>query len=215
MKIAIDGPAGAGKSTIAKLIARKLNLLYIDTGAMYRAITYAVLNSNISPDDREKVIELLKELKIEYKKSEDGIDIYINNVKVNDKLRNKIIDKNVSIISAIPEVRELLVAHQREISKNYDVILDGRDIGTVVFPDADYKFYLDASVDVRAERRLKDAKNKENLSIEEIKADIIKRDRIDSTRKVSPLKRASDAIYIDTSNMSIEEVVNKVISYIK
>ncbi len=215
MKIAIDGPAGAGKSTIAKLIARKLNLLYIDTGAMYRAITYAVLNFNISPDDREKVIELLKELKIEYKKSEDGIDIYINNVKVNDKLRNKIIDKNVSIISAIPEVRELLVAHQREISKNYDVILDGRDIGTVVFPDADYKFYLDASVDVRAERRLKDAKNKENLSIEEIKADIIKRDRIDSTRKVSPLKRASDAIYIDTSNMSIEEVVNKVISYIK
>ncbi len=214
MKIAVDGPAGSGKSTVAKLIADKLHFLYIDTGAMYRSITYAVLSNNISPNDSKAVIDFLKDLNIVFKKENNSIKIFINDNDITDKIRNKEIDENVSVISAIPEVRELLIKYQRELSKDYNVILDGRDIGTVVFPDADFKFYIDASVEVRANRRLKDSKNKDALSLDKIKNDIIERDRLDSTRKVGPLKKAADAIYIDTSNLNINEVVDKVLNII-
>lgn len=214
--IAIDGPAGAGKSTIAKIVSEKLNLLYIDTGAMYRAITYIVLENNININDEKAINNLLIDINLEFKKNnENNIDIYFNNKKINDCLRTQQVDKNVSKVSSYKKVREHCVQLQREIPKNYDVVLDGRDIGTVVYPDTPYKFYLDATVDERARRRMLDAKNKENLSLEEIKEDIIKRDEFDSNRKISPLKRADNAIYIDTSNMTIEEVANEIIKKCK
>ena len=162
MKIAVDGPAGAGKSTVAKLVAEKLGMLYIDTGAMYRTVTYAVISNNIDVADTPKIIEMLNKIDIKFVKENDSIKIYLNNTDITDKIRNKEIDENVSVISAVPEVRDFLIKYQRELSENYDVILDGRDIGTVVFPDADFKFYIDASVEVRAKRRLNDAKKKKN-----------------------------------------------------
>ncbi len=217
MKIAVDGPAGAGKSTVSKIVAQKLNLLYIDTGAMYRAITYALIKNNVDLHNEEKIKDFIKKIDFSLKRnSETGeMDIFINGEKVNEQLRKKIIDLNVSLVSSYKSVREFLVKLQRKLGQEYDVILDGRDIGTVVFPDADVKFYIDASVDVRAKRRLEDKKNKEARSIEEIKKQIIKRDKLDSTRKISPLKKADDAIYIDTSNMSIDEVVNLMIQRIQ
>ena len=210
--IAIDGPAGAGKSTIAKIASKKLNLLYIDTGAMYRAITYIVLKNNININDEKAINNLLIDMNLEFKKNnENNIDIYFNNKKINDCLRTQQVDQNVSKVSSYKKIREHCVQLQRELPKNYDVVLDGRDIGTVVYPDTPYKFYLDATVDERVRRRKLDVKNKEKLSLEEIKEDIIKRDEFDSNRKISPLKRADNAIYIDTSNMTIDEVANEII----
>ncbi len=214
--IAIDGPAGAGKSTIAKIASEKLNLLYIDTGAMYRAITYIVLKNNININDEKAINNLLIDMNLEFKKNnENNIDIYFNNKKINNCLRTQQVDRNVSKVSSYLKVREHCVQLQRRIPKNYDVVLDGRDIGTVVYPDTPYKFYLDATVEERARRRKLDVKNKENLSLEEIKEDITKRDEFDSNRKISPLKRADNAIYIDTSNMTIDEVANKIIEKCK
>ena len=217
MKIAVDGPAGAGKSTVSKMVAEKLNLFYIDTGAMYRAITYALLKNNIDLHNEKQIENFIKSINFSLKKNPETneMKIFINGKSVNEELRKKIIDLNVSLVSSYKCVRDFLVKLQQELGKNYNVILDGRDIGTVVFPDADFKFYLDASVDVRAKRRLNDAKNKEQRSIEEIKNEIIERDKLDSTREISPLKKANDAIYIDTSHLSIEEVVNLMIKKIK
>jgi len=217
LKIAVDGPAGAGKSTVSKMVAEKLNLFYIDTGAMYRAITYALLKNNIDLHNETQIENFIKSINFSLKKNPETneMKIFINGKSVNEELRKKIIDLNVSLVSSYKCVRDFLVKLQQELGKNYNVILDGRDIGTVVFPDADFKFYLDASVDVRAKRRLNDAKNKEQRSIEEIKNEIIERDKLDSTREISPLKKANDAIYIDTSHLSIEEVVNLMIKKIK
>lgn len=214
--IALDGPAGAGKSTIAKHIAKKLNFLYIDTGAMYRAITYVVLERNICVSDENKINELLFQVEIDFKKNKNNqIDVYFNEKKINNELRTRRVDLNVSIVCKYPEVRKYMVKLQRRISEDYDVILDGRDIGTVVFPDTPHKFYLDASVDKRAKRRLKDKKNIEKLSFAEIKKDIIRRDKIDSSRKLSPLKQAGDAVYIDTTNMAINKVVDFILKKIE
>ena len=214
--IALDGPAGAGKSTVAKQIAKKLNLLYVDTGAMYRAITYVVLKKCINVFDESKITRLLDQIRIDFKKNKNNqIDVYFNRKKINDELRTRELDRNVSIVCKYQKVREYMVQLQRKISENYDVILDGRDIGTVVFPGAPYKFYLDASVDERAKRRLLDKKNKEKTPFEEIKKDIIKRDKIDSSRKLSPLKRAKDAVYVDTTNMTIDKVVNSILKKMK
>jgi len=216
LKIAIDGPAGAGKSTVAKKVAEKLKLLYIDTGAMYRAITYGVIKNKIDIDNEKEVAEFLDKLDFRLNRNElsKEMDIFINGELVNSKLRNREVDKNVSKISSYKKVREFLVSIQQKLGSEYDVILDGRDIGTVVFPNADFKFYIDASVEERADRRLKDIKNKEHLSYDEIKREIIERDKLDSTRKISPLKKAVDAVYIDTSNMGIDEVVDRVISIV-
>ena len=210
--IALDGPAGAGKSTIAKKIADKLNLLYIDTGAMYRAITYVIIKKEIDMKNETEINALLKDVKIDFKKNkENRIDVYFEDKMINQELRTQMVEKNVSLASSYQKVREHMVELQRQISMNYNVILDGRDIGTVVFPDTKYKFYLDASVDERAKRRLLDSKNKETLSFDEIKKDIIRRDEFDSSRKISPLKQAEDAIRIDSTNMSIDEVVNYIL----
>ncbi|MGP1597456.1 (d)CMP kinase [Peptoanaerobacter stomatis] len=212
MIIAIDGPAGAGKSTISKLIANRLGIMYIDTGAMYRAVTYYFLQNDVKFDDKDEIKSSLDKIDIDF----DRDKVYLCNQDVTSQIRSKIVNENVSNVSAIDVVREKMVDMQRLMSKKKSVLLDGRDIGTVVFPSADYKFYLTASVDVRAKRRYLEEQNKGNIniSIEEIKKSIENRDFIDSNRKISPLKKADDALEIDTSDMSIDEVVNKVINIV-
>ncbi|MGP1488500.1 MAG: (d)CMP kinase [Peptoanaerobacter stomatis] len=212
MIIAIDGPAGAGKSTISKLIANRLGIMYIDTGAMYRAVTYYFLQNDVKFDDKDEIKSSLDKIDIDF----DGDKVYLCNRDVTSQIRSKIVNENVSDVSAIDVVREKMVDMQRLMSKKKSVLLDGRDIGTVVFPSADYKFYLTASVDVRAKRRYLEEQNKGNIniSIEEIKKSIENRDYIDSNRKITPLKKADDAVEIDTSDMSIDEVVNKVINMV-
>ncbi len=212
MIIAIDGPAGAGKSTISKLIANRLGIMYIDTGAMYRAVTYYFLQNDVKFDDKDEIKSSLDNIDIDF----DRDKVYLCNQDVTSQIRSKIVNENVSDVSAIDVVREKMVDMQRLMSKKKSVLLDGRDIGTVVFPSADYKFYLTASVDVRAKRRYLEEQNKGNIniSIEEIKKSIENRDYIDSNRKISPLKKADDAVEIDTSDMSIDEVVNKVINMV-
>ena len=211
MIIAIDGPAGSGKSTIAKLIAEDLGLVYLDTGAMYRLVTLKALNDGIL-DDLEKIIKMLDNLSIDIK--ENGF--YLDDTDVSEEIRKPVVSENVSNIAAIREVREKMVDLQRKFSESKNVILDGRDIGTVVFPNADVKIFLIADAKERANRRYKELVAKgENVKIEEIYENILKRDKIDSTRKESPLKKANDAIEVDTTSKNIEEVKNEILYIIK
>ena len=211
MIIAIDGPAGSGKSTIAKLIAEDLGLVYLDTGAMYRLVTLKALNEGIL-GDFEKIKKMLNNLNIDIK--ENGF--YLDNVDVSDEIRKPIVSENVSDIAAIREVREKMVDLQRKFSESKNVILDGRDIGTVVFPNADVKIFLVADAKERANRRYKElVKKGENVKIEEIYENILKRDEIDSTRKESPLKKADNAIEVDTTSKNIEEVKNEILNIIR
>ena len=208
MIIAIDGPAGSGKSTIAKLIAEDLELVYLDTGAMYRLVTLKALNEGIL-GDFEKIKKMLNNLNIDIK--ENGF--YLDNVDVSDEIRKPIVSENVSDIAAIREVREKMVDLQRKFSESKNVILDGRDIGTVVFPNANVKIFLVADAKERANRRYKElVKKGENVKIEEIYENILKRDEIDSTRKESPLKKAEDAIEVDTTSKNIEEVKKEILN---
>ncbi|MBF1051106.1 MAG: (d)CMP kinase [Peptostreptococcaceae bacterium] len=213
MIIAVDGPAGAGKSTISKLVAKKLGIQYLDTGAMYRAVTLYFLENNVDFSNIDEVEKNLDKIHIDFL---DNI-LFLNNIDVSKQIREKNVNDNVSAVSALAIVREKMVDLQRKMSNNKSVILDGRDIGTVVFPNANYKFFLVASVDIRAQRRYKEELEKGNKSanIDDIKKSIENRDYIDSTRKVTPLKKADDAIQIDTSYMNIEEVVESIISYIQ
>lgn len=205
--IAIDGPTGSGKSTIAKKLAQDIDYIYIDTGAMFRAITYYYLHNNIF-DEASCCMHLNK---INIKIINDGINL--NGKNLFFELRTKEIDENVSLFSSFGCVRKFLLDFQREISKNKNVIMDGRDIATTVFPNADYKFFLDASTDIRAKRRF--IQRPDGLSYEEIKQKLIKRDEYDSKREKSPLKMAEDSLYIDTSDLSIEEVLCKLKKIIK
>ena len=208
MIIAIDGPAGSGKSTIAKLIAEDLGLVYLDTGAMYRLVTLKALNEGIL-GDFEKIKKMLNNLNIDIK--ENGF--YLDNVDVSDEIRKPIVSENVSDIAAIREVREKMVDLQRKFSESKNVILDGRDIGTVVFPNANVKIFLVADAKERANRRYKElVKKGENIKIEKIYENILKRDEIDSTRKESPLKKAEDAIEVDTTSKNIGEVKNEILN---
>ena len=208
MIIAIDGPAGSGKSTIAKLIAEDLGLVYLDTGAMYRLVTLKALNEGIL-GDFEKIKKMLDNLNIDIK--ENGF--YLDDIDVSEEIRKPIVSENVSHIAAIREVREKMVDLQRKFSESKNVILDGRDIGTVVFPNADVKIFLVADAKERANRRYKELIEKgENVKIEEIYENILKRDEIDSTRKESPLKKAEDAIEVDTTSKDIEEVKNEILN---
>jgi len=204
--VAIDGPAGSGKGTVAKILADKCNLVYIDTGAMYRAIAYSSLQNNIDITEEEKIVELAKNSTIEFI---DG-KTYLNGLDISKEIRTMEVTRIVSPISSIVKLREILVDMQRKMAGNSNVIMEGRDITTVVFPNADYKFYLDASIESRAERRYKENIEKGmTVSLEEIKENIEKRDYNDMHKEVGSLTRCDDAIYIDSTNLTIDEVVEK------
>ena len=209
MQIAVDGPAGAGKSSIAKIVAQKLGLEYIDSGAIYRALAKKILDSNIKIEDYASIKNALENVSIELV---DG-NVFIDGVDFMPFIRSSEVTAVVSPFSAQVEVREKVNSFLNSYSQNKSVIMDGRDIGSVVFPNAEYKFYLDASVEERARRRL--AEIKYSSSLEEIKDAISKRDYNDEHRKVGALKRVEDAIYIDTTEMSMDEVVNKILFNIK
>ncbi len=203
MIIAIDGPAGSGKSTIAKLIAKDLDLVYLDTGAMYRIFTLKTLKENVECTNLKKINELLEILDIDIDKDK----FYLDKKDVTSEIRTTEVANNVSNIAAIKEVREKMVSLQREFSKSKNIIVDGRDIGTVVFPNANVKIFLIADTKERTNRRYKELKEKDkNISWDEIYKNILTRDEIDSTRKIAPLKKAEDAIEVDTTGKSIEEV---------
>ncbi|GAA0237878.1 (d)CMP kinase [Metaclostridioides mangenotii] len=210
--IAVDGPAGAGKSTIAKIIADKLGINYIDTGAMYRAITYKCLKNNIDVENTDEVVKLAKNTDIDFKDN----NIYLDDKIINDEIRTVDVSNNVSKVSKIKEVRNLLVNVQRNIGSKSSVILDGRDIGSVVFPNADYKFYIVATPEERGSRRFKEMKEKGyDVNLDEIIKDIVDRDKMDMNRKFAPLVKADDALEIDTTGKSIDKVVAEVVSKIK
>ncbi|EQK42842.1 cytidylate kinase [[Clostridium] bifermentans ATCC 638] len=210
--IAVDGPAGAGKSTIAKIVADKMNINYIDTGAMYRAITYKVLQSGIDINNENEVIEIAKKSDIDFKDN----NIYLDGKILKEEIRTPEVSHNVSNVAQIKDVRYLMVDVQRDIGNKSSVILDGRDIGSYVFPNADYKFFLVASSKERGERRYKELiKKGYNTTLEEVINDVIRRDEIDSNREFAPLVKANDAIEIDTTGKSIDKVVESVIEKIK
>lgn len=203
--IALDGPSGSGKSTIANILAKKLKISYLNTGSMYRAVTLFFLENNIKKSDKIDIY-LLRKINIDIKEDK----VFLNEKDVSDKIRNKEVTENVSWVSSIFLVRKYLVDMQRKISQNKSIILDGRDIGTVVFPNAKYKFFLVASSEVRAKRRYE--QNEIDKSLEEIQKDIEKRDYLDSHREISPLKKAEDAIEIDSSNLTIDETIEEIIN---
>ncbi len=211
MIIAIDGPAGSGKSTIAKLVALELGFEYLDTGAMYRMVTLRLVNKKISLEDIRSIEKELKNMKIDILNNR----FFLNNVDVTDEIRTPIVSENVSKVAKIKEIRYKMVELQREISKSKNTILDGRDIGTVVFPNAEIKIYLIADEVERAKRRYSELKNNSEISFEDVLKNIIERDRIDSTRIESPLRKAEDAIEIDTTGNTIEEVKEKILLVIK
>jgi cytidylate kinase len=214
--IAIDGPAASGKSTTAKLLAKKLKYVYIDTGAMYRACALDALKNNVSLKDHENLKKLIDKINIEIVYSENGNKILLNGEDVTQRIREAEISKLSSEIAVIGFVRDKMVQLQREMGKKGGIIMDGRDIGTVVFPNADFKFFMIADVEHRAERRLKELLEKgKKADFETVKNELIWRDKNDSSRKHSPLKKADDAIEIDTSNMTIEEQVEKIYKIIK
>ena len=210
--IAIDGPAGAGKSTIAKLVAKDLGFIYVDTGAMYRAMALYMLNNNIDPSDSEKISATCQSADITIK-HENGIQVvYLNGENVNSLIRTEAVGKMASASSVNGDVRKKLVELQQKLAETVDVVMDGRDIGTVVLPNADLKIFLTASSRVRAERRFKELTAKgEECNIDVIEKDIIERDYRDSHRENSPLKQAEDAILVDSSNMTIEDVAGRII----
>ena len=212
--VAIDGPAGAGKSTIAKLVAKEKGYIYVDTGAMYRGLAIHFLNRGIDPEDRDAVAEACRdaEVTIGY---EDGVQqIYLNGENVTSMLRTEETGNMASKTSAIPEVREKLLELQRSLAREKDVIMDGRDIGTNILPDADVKIYLTASVETRARRRYDELREKgEDCSLEEISRDIKERDERDMTREIAPLKKADDAVLVDSSDMTIQQVVDVICSH--
>jgi len=212
MIIAIDGPSASGKSTTAKGVAEKLGITHVDTGAMYRAVTLGLKLSEISPDDEAGVCQYLSEIELYF---DANNKIHLNGIDVSHEIRSGDISSRVSAVSAIPEVREKMVIIQRRIAGEQDCVLEGRDIGTVVFPNAEFKFFLIADIDVRAKRRLIELeKMGETKTISELIEDIRRRDQLDSSRDHSPLIQADDAIPIDTSQLTINEQIKKIINHI-
>lgn len=210
--IAIDGPTGSGKSTVAKIISDKLKINYVDTGAMYRALTKKVIDNNIDPKDEKAVVALMKRTDIDYFENH----IFLDSLVVDDDIRNRDIDNNVSDVCKYKGVRDIILNILRNISSKRSVIMDGRDVGTSILPDCKNKFFLTASVDKRSERRYKEYKSKGmHVNIDDIKNDLIRRDQIDSTREISPLKMAEDATLIDSDDLTVENVVKKIIERLK
>lgn len=211
--VAIDGPAGSGKGTIAKIISEKLGLVNIDTGAMYRCVALKALRNKLGLDDKEQLIEISKKIKIEFDK--DG-KTYLDGEDVSNEIRSKEVSNIVSQISSIVEIREQMVNVQRKMAEGLNVIMEGRDITTVVFPNANFKFYLDASSEERAKRRfIQNQESGINMSLEEIKENIEKRDYNDMHKEVGSLMRTEEQIYIDSTNLKIEEVAELMINIIK
>ena len=209
--IAIDGPAGAGKSTIARRTAQELSFIYVDTGALYRALAVFLVDEGVSPEDTENVKEAVKSVKVSIAYENGEQQVLVNGRNVTDRLRAESVGNMVSTISAIPAVRAALLDLQRDLAKAHDVLMDGRDIGTNVLPDAELKIYLTASVETRAERRYRDLQEKGvEKPLSEIKKEIEERDHRDMTRAIAPLKQAEDAVYLDTSHMNIDEVVEAI-----
>lgn len=212
ISVAIDGPAGAGKSTIAKLVGKKFDLMYINTGAMYRAVALMAERNDVKPEEVEKLIKLVDTMEMHF----ENDDLVLNGVNVQEEITMPEISAIVSNYASIPEVRAKLVELQRKMSEKYNVIMDGRDIGTVVLKDSKFKFFLTASAEERANRRYKELTERGlEVNYDEILSEIIRRDTIDSTREVDPLRKADDAIEIDSSNYNINEVTEIICNYIE
>ena len=214
--VAIDGPAGSGKGTVTKLVGDKLNLINIDTGATYRCVALETLNQHILSDEKEKIVSILDKIEIEFVNMEEGKKVFLNGNDVTAKIRSKEVSQIVAQVSSIIEVRLKMVDLQRRLAEGKNVIMEGRDIGTYVFPNADVKIYLDASAEERANRRFK--QNQEagiEMNYDEILKNIKMRDEIDKNKDMGALKQAEDAIYLDSTHLTIEQVVEKIIEIIK
>lgn len=215
-QIAIDGPASAGKSTVAKILAKKLHFIYCDTGAMYRAVTLAGLRAGVSLEDGEALVALIEKNPISFEPSLAGQKVFLGNVDVTEEIRSTEVNKAVSGVSALKTVREKMVALQQEIAANHGIVMDGRDIGTQVLPQADVKIFLVASVIERAKRRYEENLAKgQVVDLEEIKTSIEQRDYLDSHREISPLVKAADAVKVDTTGLTINQVVDKILEIIE
>ena len=215
MIIAIDGPAASGKSTTAIGVAKCLGITYLDTGAMYRAVTFGLIENDIKFEDSSELDNYLKQIKLKLFETKSGAILNLDGRNISKEIRSSKVTENVSEVSALKSVRNSMVIIQRKMAKKNDCILEGRDIGTVVFPNADFKFFLIAGVKSRAKRRQNDLKKMgEQKSIDNVTRDIIKRDYKDSTRKNSPLKKSEDAIIIDTSDLGINEVIDKIVNIV-
>ncbi|WP_457644452.1 (d)CMP kinase [Persephonella sp.] len=217
MIIAIDGPAGSGKSTVAKRLSNILGYTYIDTGAMYRAVAYKVKQEGINPDDADAVVSIMKKINIKLEPSDNGVKVFLDGEDVSSKIRTEEIGKIASKIAKHSEVRKILVQKQREMGKKAkNAVIEGRDTGTVIFPDADLKIFMTASPEIRARRRWEELKNKGlDIDYNQILKEVKERDHLDQTRKDSPLRPAKDAIIIDTTNKSIDEVINQILELIR
>lgn len=216
MIVAIDGPAASGKSTTSKMVAKKLNMTYLDTGAMYRAVTLALLRSNTDLDDYDSVCQVVNELELDIYDQGAKTVVRLDGEDVSQAIRSMQVTENVSAVSAVKYVREAMVEIQRNIGKKTNCVVEGRDIGTVVFPDAEFKIFMVADVKMRAERRLKELHEMgENRSLQEVMTDLKRRDEKDSTRSHSPLQKADEAIEIDTSMLSIDQQVEKIINLVR
>ncbi|WP_068672652.1 (d)CMP kinase [Oceanobacillus sp. Castelsardo] len=213
--VAIDGPAAAGKSTVAKIISEKLSYIYIDTGAMYRALTLKALNNNLDLKDESKIEEILLHTTIELNQKDNKQIVLLDGENVTEEIRNQEVTNNVSYIAKISAVREQMVLRQQKLAEHRGVVMDGRDIGTHVLPDAEVKIFLIASVEERAIRRYEENKRRGILTdLEELKEDIKRRDEMDMNRKVSPLIKASDAVEVDTTSLTIDEVVQAILNVV-
>lgn len=213
--VGIDGPAGSGKGTVTKQIANKLGLVNIDTGSTYRCVALEVLNRNISLQDKEKIIEVAKDIKIDIESTPNGDIVYLNGKDVTKEIRSKEVTKIVSPVSSIKEVRYVMVDLQRKLAEGKNIIMEGRDICTYVFPNADVKIYLDASIEERAKRRYKENQEKNiDMTYEEVYENIRKRDENDKAKELGALKLAEDSVIIDTTNLTIDDVVEKIIEII-
>jgi CMP/dCMP kinase len=215
IRIAIDGPAAAGKSTVAKIVAEKLSYIYIDTGAMYRSITYKAIENKVDLNDEENLYKLLLDTKIELAPGTDGQLVYVDGQEVTNEIRQNEVTNSVSIAAKHRLVREEMVKRQQELANEGGVVMDGRDIGTHVIPDAEVKVFLLASVEERAKRRHNE-NTKKNIpsDLDQLKSEIAQRDKLDSEREVSPLKKASDAVEIDTTSLGIEDVASKILALV-
>lgn len=211
INIAIDGPAGAGKSTVARLVAEQLGYIYIDTGAMYRAVTLMVIDAELEHGTQEQIAALAEQLRLELLPSPTGQRVLVNGIDVTDRLRSNEVNLHVSMVAQIEAVRNYLVSKQKQYAVNKGVVMDGRDIGTHVLPHAEVKVFLTASARMRAERRFNELPSSNELTLEALEQDIERRDRIDEQREISPLVRAVDAVYVDSTNLTITEVIQHII----